>query len=179
MNPSLRPIKRLITISFALHIIGLCVAAMFFIFQRPLRPVIIITGGVGLLRAEESVYPPLLLIVIIFMIFALHCSLTIAFLRTINRRSNPAEQLHLLSFLSFFVVFLLVPVLTSGFVETVLFLFATRGVDEFIAMDYRIAVSGILSFGLRIRSLAMSILLIAASMSWYSYFINKATPPSH
>jgi len=170
MNFNLKPIKKLIMASIILHIIALCAAAILLVFlQRPLWPLFTSTnfpeGGALFL-------PPFILIAPIIVIFILHLCVTISFLRAIKCDNSHLKQLHTLSIYSLIAVSAILPVLyfVWGYLEHFLAFQSFSTADGFLVF---IALRNLMAFGLIIRDISMTVLLIAASMSWYYCFIKK------
>jgi len=117
MDFELKPIKKLIIIAFALHIIGLCVTAIIYILQIPLRHFVF---GVHVISEGETfVFPHPTLIALAAVIFILHCGLTIGFLKAVGGESN-LNLLRIISILSFIFVLAVLPILTWGNLEALL-----------------------------------------------------------
>ena len=167
MELGLKPIKKLVTISFLLHVISLLVATIVFISQIPLIRFLYPYGHGS--WGESFVFLPPALIALIVVIFISHCGLTIGFLKGIVCESNHLKRLRAFNIISFIFVLIIIPIISWTNLENVLIMrFLT--IDEWDAL---IPVRIIVSLALTIRNLAFSVLLIAASMSWYFCFCRK------
>jgi len=170
MNFELKPIKKLIIGSIVLHIAGLCVSMILLLFaQRPFWP---IYTGSHFPEDSTLFFPPVVVIVPIILIFILHGCLTIFFLKVLNCGSSRLRQLRTLSILSMVVVAIVLPIVSIlwGYVEHFIIARTIAGTDDLLAS---IILRNLMSFGLVIRGVSISVLLIAASMSWYYCFIKK------
>jgi len=170
MNFELKPIKKLILGSIILHIAGLCVSLLLLLFaQRPFWP---IYTGSHFPEGSTLFFPPVVVSAPIILIFILHGCLTVVFLRVLNYGSSHLDQLRILSILSMIVVAIVFPIVSIlwGYVEHFIIARTIAGTDDFLAS---IILRNLMSFGLVIRGVSISVLLIAASMSWYYCFIKK------
>jgi len=168
MDVALKPIKRLVVGSIVLHIVGLSVAMIFLVFlQRPLWPVF-----TGRLFPEESTvfFPSLIVMAPIAMVFILHCCLTIGFVRMIGCRNGHLKQLRMFSVVSLIAVSTVFPIIyfVWGYFEHFL---AFRNIPTSYDVFAFSVLQNLMAFGLVIRGISMSVLLIAASMSWYYCFM--------
>jgi len=171
MNFELKPVKKLIIGSIILHMAGLFIATTLLVFfQRPLWP--LFTGSL-FPEGGTLFFPPVIASVSTIAVFIFHCGLTIVFLRVVNYRNIHLKQLHTFSILTLIVVSAVFPI--SSFVWAYLehFIIARSmpTADMFLALSI---TRNLMAFGLVIRNISMSVLLIAASMSWYYCFIKKA-----
>lgn len=164
MKSELKPIRTLIMVSFALHVISLCVAIALFMLQIPLKH-LMYSSVLNLETIETFTTLPLMFVILITMIFILHLSLTIGFWKNIGCEYNRLKQLRIISIVSFIFVLALFPILTSPILD--MWLVSYRGIEE-------VFVRNIVSFAFIIRNLAFSVLLIATSMSSYYCFLKKA-----
>ena len=176
MNLTLNPIKKLVISSMILHIAALFIAAIFVVFsQRPLWP--FLTGNSF---PEESTLflPPFIIIAPIVLIFLLHCCLTMIFLKTIRCENNHLKQLRPLSILTLIAVPAVFPILYTvwGYLEHFLIARNTSAFDDFLINN---ALRTLISFGLIVRDISMSVLLIAAAMSWYHCFMQRTAHQEH
>jgi len=155
--------------SFVLHIVSLCVAAIL--------PILIITSD---FINRSGHFGELIFIVLhpvtvvpIVIIFILHFSLTIGFwyaikLYTVDENCH-LERLRTIYILSFFFILAVLPILNWGLIET---MFITRNFTASELTSF-FSTRNAINIGLSIRTLSMSLLLIATSMSWYYCFTKK------
>lgn len=165
MNFALSPIRKLITAALILHIVGLFIATILTFWQIPL-------GNLFAYRHPDEVlfvFPTIISIVTITIIFACHCLLTIGFLNAINSEFDSVSKLKTTSVLSFIFVLLIFPIVTtvSLFLEH-MFRLTTASIQHLIAYNI---LQRLMFWGLAIRGLGLSALLIAASMAFYYCYL--------
>jgi len=168
MSLELKPIKKLITIAFVLHIISLSLAMAFYIFQIPFR--YLLFGNPRISDDEIFVFLPPTLVVLIVLIFIVHCSLTVGFRKAMGCKNNHLKAVRILSIVSVVFVLFVFPILNLITLDRTL----PMGSLTFNELEAIHSTQAMISLGLTIRSLAFSVLLIAASMLWYHCFINKS-----
>ena len=160
---TLKPIKIMVILSFALHIAGLAAAVIVTFFQVPL-------GEIFAYRHPDEiifVLPSALLTIQIVAVFAMHLLLTIGFWRAIN---GEKPGLRTMSILGFIFILAVVPLL-FGIVPIFDNLFASfNGINYLVAYNI---LQTLLSFALTLRGFGFSAMLIAASMAFYRCYILK------
>ena len=162
MNPSLKPIKTLITASLALHIASLFAVALIVAFQLPLKSLIIIVLNGDI----PFVLPNAISVARIAMIFIVHLILTVAFCKVI--KDDNAGSLKTVSILSSVFVIIIVPILSRILTRIELLMLPHLGMEYFSSQN---TLNFLMSYGLSIRAVALSILLIAASMAFYYCYL--------
>jgi len=183
MNLELKPIKKLITIAFVLHMVSLCVATILFMLQVQIRNFMVGTYGSFLRPGEdEFVFLPPIFIVLIVIVFVFHCGLTVGFWKAISSE-NPMKRLRFIGRLSFVFVLIVFPLLISMY-DAQIVLVQAEYHAHWVSEDWTLAGSwpalnilrtlDYINVALIFRNLAISILLIATSMSWYCCFTKKA-----
>ncbi|MCL2621080.1 MAG: hypothetical protein FWD97_09135 [Defluviitaleaceae bacterium] len=170
MGIELKPIRNLVMVSIILHLVGLFVSTVMLVFlQRPLWS--LFTGQVF---PEEATlfFPPAIVVVPIIAVFILHCGLTMGFLRMVNHADSNLKQFSIFSILVLVAVSIVFPIISFAwsYLQQSLIAHSVPTGDEFLAF---IATQQLMAFGFVIRSISISILLIAASMSWYYCFTKK------
>jgi len=165
MSLSLKPIKTLITASIVLHIASLLAVVFVVMLQIPLSEMFGFT-----VRGEILfVLPRAIPVARIAIIFTLHIVLGVIFYKPLN--SNDITQLNTLSILSIIFVTFVAPLLTNVLQHIETFLMARHG-TQYLASQ--ISLRMLMIYGLSIRTLSLSALLIAASMAFYYCFLVKS-----
>ena len=171
MNYELMPIKKLIIVSIVLHIVALCISAIFLIFgQTPLWP--LFTSS-PFPTDTRLLFPPLVVVAPIALVFILHGWLTSVFIKTLNCGDSHVEQLRMLSVFSMIAIAIVLPIvgIIWGYAEHFLTARSTTGVEDLLAL---VVMRNLMGFGMVIRGVSISVLLIAAAMLWYYCFRQKA-----
>jgi len=162
MNLALKPIKTLITASILLHIASLIAVAIIIALQIPL-------GTTFFMDDMLFVLPHPIAIARIAIIFIVHLVLAASFYKPIN--VNDAERLRTLSNLSFIFVLIVLPILVNAFTRVENLLLSFQGSQYFASSN---VLRALMFYGLSIRTMALSALLIAASMAFYYCFLIKS-----
>ena len=158
MKTGLNFIKKLIVAALALHIVSICTVAFVIVFQRPLSRLYI--------THHLFVLPSISSIATIAVIFILHCTCTLGIWKALGN----LLQLKTVSILSFIFVLLLNPLLIR--IES--FIYARNlHMTEPHTLQAHIILRQLTFNVLAIRSLALSILLIAAAMAFYHCILAK------
>lgn len=160
MDFALKPVKNLVIIAFAMHIVSLLAVAAIYVWQAP----IISSRHWDAPTEGVFVLPSPVFVVISLIILALHCALTISFWKTMAREDICLKRLRVISILSFIFVLAVNPILLH--IEV----FLSRFFISWQDIDYWAAFSTLQSFvfyGIFFRGFAFSGLLIAASMAFY------------
>jgi len=166
MNLEMKPIRIFITVSFILHIVSLCAAAILYFMQIPLMPLF------GLTRFQNEFFfvLPLMSFILTGILFVLHCGLTISYWFIMGHENKRVKRLRVVSILTFIFVIVISPIIISWNKIVDVSIIRATASDEQITLHY---LQGMINSGLLIRSLAFSALLIAAAMSFYYCFIKK------
>jgi len=170
MSLSLAPVKKLILSSFVLHIISLCALIAVYILQVPLLS---LTGNF-FIREIEEVLPisfPSIFTALTIIFFILHGALMGWFLKGIVSQNEHQERLRTFNIVSFIYLGVFF-VLSWGTLET--FFVASEITDsrEFLAWNQLRAT--FITLALAIRTVAISLFLGAAFMSWYYCFTRRS-----
>ena len=167
-----KPIKTLLIISLVLHIISLCAVALVYIYQAPLIAVLFINdAGFN----DIFISPHLLTLIPIAIFFTLHCALTYGFLKGMQGETLPFNSLRTLSVLTIILTIFVIPIGNWILVSRESFLMSQVGTDTF---DVFIQTRILVNHAFTLRSLALSILLIAAAMAFYYTHLKKHEPPT-
>ena len=167
MTFTLNPIKKLIMIAFALHIISLSAVIIVTIFQIPLSS-FYTTHPFG---EPLFIMPPLISIVTIAVIFILHFAFTVCFRKILACEYNNLHRLKLISILSFVFILILNPILIN--LETRFISFIPYITSSLQVHEAQIILRHLMSISLTVRYYALSVLLIATSMAFYYYILAK------
>jgi len=163
MSFALTPIRKLVILSLVLHVISLFAVAFIVAFQLPLKSLIIIVLNGDI----PFVLPNAISIARIAIIFIVHLVLTVAFCKVI-KDDNAASSLKTVSILSSVFVIIIIPILSRILARIELLMLPRLGMEYFSSQN---TLNFLMSYGLSIRAVALSILLIAASMAFYYCYL--------
>jgi len=169
MSFALKPIQKLVTLSLILHVISLFVVAIIVVFQLPLKNLIIIDIGGDI--PIPFVLPNVIAVARMIIVFIIHLILTIIFYRTIKNNDIDINSLKTTSILSLVSTIIIIPMLSRILTRIEMWLLPWHGFEH---LSSQTTINFLMSYGLTIRDVALSILLIAASMAFYYCYLVKA-----
>ena len=167
MHHDLKPISVLLKISLILHIASLCIIFVLYHSQ-----IVLLHWFNSVPGRNVSFYslPPIAFASII-AIFILHCALTIKLFAIIKRENNNLNQLCSNSIFSIIFAYIMAPIISRLDVVVNMYILNQATPDE---RDIFVSLRHMMNYGLSIRDIALTILLIAGALAiYYSYIKRK------
>ena len=158
---AMSPIKKLVIVSLALHMLSLGAVVMIVVLQRYLSVLFFSP------HSWEFVLPALSCIAMIAFVFIIHVVFTVTFWQAIHSEENRTGRFKVISILVFVCVIVVIPILQQ--VET---LFAVNMTGHLFMLEY-LVLRNMISYGLVIRGFGLTGLLIAAGMAIYYSYLAK------